>query len=207
MKILAPALSLVLLSQSAVFAYPQDGKVLLPDGTEFTVLLMEKLSSKTVTEGDPVNFRVADDVKVSGQTLIAKGTLVKGVVTSAVRSGRGGKGGKLGVRVLSVRAADGQKVALRAASGRGGGDKTGMVIALSFFVTPFFLLKKGHDAKMKAGTPLQVFTDEDKEIGLGGHTVSPDAAEREDAAETRKALEAQQRKRASKDWWKMGGDN
>ena len=60
-----------------------------------------------------------------------------------------GKGGKLGIRVESTTAVDGQKVRLRASKGGEGGDKVGTVIALSVFFGLFGLLKKGKNAKIK----------------------------------------------------------
>jgi hypothetical protein len=46
----------------------------LPDGTEFTVVTVDEITSKTAAEGDPLTFKVAEDVKVDGQTVIAKDT-------------------------------------------------------------------------------------------------------------------------------------
>jgi hypothetical protein len=97
--------------------------------------------------------------------VITKGTLAKGTVTSAVRSGRMGKGGKLGIRLESTNTVDRQRIKLRAAKGKKGGDNTASVIALTMLGSVFFLLKKGDDAKIKAGTHIQVFTDEEKTIG------------------------------------------
>ena len=45
-----------------------------------------------------------------------------------------------------------------------GDDKTGTVIALTVLVSPLFLLKHGKDAKIKAGTKIKVYTDEEKKI-------------------------------------------
>jgi len=92
--------------------------VTIPDGTELFVVTIDETSSKVATEGDPVNFRVAEDVVIDGRPVIAKGTLVKGTVVSAVRSGRMGKGGKLGVRIKSTYTVDRQLHKLRAAKGK-----------------------------------------------------------------------------------------
>ncbi|MCA1557607.1 MAG: hypothetical protein LC731_03595 [Acidobacteria bacterium] len=136
----------------------------LPDGTEFEAVLQEEISSGTATEGDPVNFKVDEDVKVNGKVVIAKDTLVKGTIANAQKAGRMGKGGKLGIRVESTTAVDGQKVRLRASKGNEGGDKVGTVIALSVFFGLFGLLKKGNNAKIKAGTKIKVYTDEAKAV-------------------------------------------
>ena len=143
----------------------QQPQTVIPDGTELTVVTVDDISSRDATEGDPVNFRVSKDVVIDGRVVIAKGTLAKGTVTSAVRSGRMGKGGKLGIRLESTNAVDRQRIKLRAAKGKKGDDNTASVIALTMLVSVFFLLKKGKDAKIKAGTEIQVFTDEEKMIG------------------------------------------
>lgn len=156
----AAALAVSPLSESV----SQASEVTLPDGTEFEILTTEEITSKTATEGDPLTFKVAEDVKVNGQVVIAKDTIVKGSVSNAEKSGRMGKSGKLGIRVESTTTVDSQKLRLRASKGKEGDDKTGTVIALSLLVSPLFLLKRGKDAKIKPGTKLKVYTDEEKKI-------------------------------------------
>lgn len=171
-KTIALTLALVLSAQSVAPAFARAGQqpaagsnvVTVPDGTELTVVTTEEISSKTATENDPVTFDVAEDVVVNGHTVIAKGTKVKGFISDAEKSGRMGKSGKLNVRIESTTAVDGQKIKLRASKSGKGGDKTGSVIALSLIVSPLFLLKKGKDAKIKSGTQIKVFTDEEKQI-------------------------------------------
>lgn len=138
--------------------------VTIPDGTEFIAVLEDEISSGTATEGDPVNFKVKEDVKIDGKVVIAKDTLVKGTIANAQKAGRMGKGGKLGIRVESTTAVDAQKVRLRASKGGEGGDKVGTVIALSVFFGLFGLLKKGKNAKIKKGTEIKVYTDEAKVV-------------------------------------------
>lgn len=145
-------------------AQKQMTDVTIPDGTEFTVVVDEEISSGSAIEGDPVNFKAKDDVTVGGKVVIAKDTLVKGTIVNAQKSGRMGKGGKLGIRVESTTAVDGQKVRLRASKGGEGGDKVGTVIALSVFFGLFGLLKKGKNAKIKKGTEIKVYTDEAKVV-------------------------------------------
>jgi translation elongation factor EF-Tu-like GTPase len=138
--------------------------VTIPDGTELIVLLDDEISSASATEGDPVNFKVKDDIKVDGKTVIARDTLVKGTIANAQKAGRMGKGGKLGIRVESTTTVDGQKLRLRASKGGEGGDKVGTVIALSVFFGLFGLLKKGKNAKIKKGTEIKTYTDEAKVV-------------------------------------------
>jgi hypothetical protein len=142
---------------------PTEGLV-IPDGTEFTVVTTEELSSKTATEGDPLTFKVDADVKINDQIVIAKDSLVKGTVASAKKSGFFGRGGNLGIRIESAMTVDNQKLKLRSAKGKQGDDKTGTTVALVVLFGPLGFLKKGKQAIIKPGTQIKVYTDEEKKV-------------------------------------------
>ena len=145
---------------------PAARTVVVPDGTEFTVVTTEELSSKTATEGDLITFKVDEDVKIDGHTVIAKDSVVKGTVANAKKSGFFGRGGNLSIRIESAMAVDNQKVKLRSAKGKSGDDKTGTTVALVVLFGPLGFLKKGKQAIIKAGTQVKVFTDEEKKIQI-----------------------------------------
>lgn len=138
--------------------------VVVADGTPLTVITLEEISSKTASEGDALTFKVADDVVVDGQVVIAKGTIAKGTVSEVEKSGRMGKGGKLGIRLDQTSTVDNQTIKLRASKGKEGDDKTGTVIALTLFLSPLFLLKRGSNAKVKPGTKINAYTDEERRV-------------------------------------------
>jgi hypothetical protein len=173
-KAFALSLTVVLLTQAALPVLartPQDSKpptteLVLPDGTEFDVETTEEISSKTATEGDPLSFKVVEDLKVNGQVVVAAGTLVKGVISNAKKAGMMGKGGQLGIRVESTTTVDGQRLKLRSSKGKEGDDKTGTTVALVVLFGPLGFLKHGKNAKIKSGTHIKVYTDEEKKIGI-----------------------------------------
>ena len=140
----------------------------IPDGTEFTVVTIDEISSKTAAEGDPLTFKVAQDVTIDGQVVIAKGTLVKGVVAQAKKAGMMGRGGSLGIRVESATTVDNQKLKLRSTKGKEGDDKTGTTVALVVLFGPLGFLKKGKNAVIKPGTEIKVYTDEEKKVAVKG---------------------------------------
>ncbi len=142
----------------------QETSVVIPDGTEFSVVTTDEISSKTAAEGDPLNFTVNEDVTVDGRVVIAKGSMVKGVVSNASKSGRMGKAGQLSIRVESAMTVDNQKIKLRASKGKEGDDKTGTTVALVVLFGPLGFLKKGKNAKIKEGTVIKVYTDEAKTV-------------------------------------------
>ena len=145
----------------------EDVKV-IPDGTEFTVVTIDEISSKTAAEGDPLTFKVAEDLKIDGQVVIAKGSLVKGTVAQAKKAGMMGRGGTLGIRVESTTTVDSQKLKLRSTKGKEGDDKTGTTVALVVLFGPLGFLKKGKNAVIKPGTEIKVYTDEEKKVALKG---------------------------------------
>ncbi len=158
------SLSLASWSFAATPLSDPDKTVVIPDGTEIVAVTTETISSKTAHEDDPISFKVDEDVIVDGVVVIAKGTLVKGIVTNAKKSGYLGRGGQLNVRVESTTTVDGQKLKVRASRGREGSDKTGTTVALVVLFGPLGFLKKGKNAEIKEGTRLRVFTDEEKTV-------------------------------------------
>ena len=138
----------------------------IPDGTEFAVVTIDEITSKTAAEGDPLTFKVAQDVVIDGQVVIAKDSLVKGVIATAKKAGMMGRGGSLGIRVESVTTVDNQRLKLRSTKGKEGDDKTGTTVALVVLFGPLGFLKKGKNAVIKPGTEIKVYTDEEKKVAL-----------------------------------------
>jgi hypothetical protein len=166
-KLSSFALLVCLTVTSSMFAFagstgPQ--KVVIPDGTEISAIFTETISSKTANEDDPITFKVDEDVVINGNVVIAKGSIIKGIVSRAKKSGFFGKGGELNVRLESGVTVDGQKIKVRASKGKEGGDKTGTTVALVVLFGPLGFLKKGKNAEIKEGTKIKVFTDEEKTV-------------------------------------------
>ena len=158
-----PTLAAMAVSRNQDPAKPANVKI-LPDGTEFTVVTTDEINSKTASEGDPLTFKVLEDVKIDGQVVIARDTLVKGVVANAKKAGMMGKGGSLGIRVESTTTVDSQRLKLRSSKGKEGDDKTGTTVALVVLFGPLGFLKHGKNAKIKPGTEIKVYTDEEKKV-------------------------------------------
>ena len=147
---------------------PAENLKVIPDGMEFTVVTVDEISSKTAAEGDPLMFKVAEDVKIDGHVVIAKDSLVKGSVAQAKKAGMMGRGGSLGIRVESAMTVDSQKLKLRSTKGKEGDDKTGTTVALVVLFGPLGFLKKGKNAVIKPGTEIKVYVDEEKKVAIKG---------------------------------------
>lgn len=167
LSIVSPNITAGFSKQDPQHSPPADAKT-IPDGTEFTVVTIEEITSKTAAEGDPINFKVAEDVKIDGVVVIAKDTLVKGSVAQAKKAGMMGRGGSLGIRVESSTTVDNQKIKLRSTKGKEGDDKTGTTVALVVLFGPLGFLKKGKNAVIKPGTQIKVYTDEEKKVAIKG---------------------------------------
>lgn len=173
-RIISPTLILAIccLFAPAALARTQDPQVgiILTEGTPINVITAQEITSKAAKPNDPVKFTVNEDLVINGQVVVRKGTEAIGSVINAEKGGYLGKSGKLGVQVESTQTVDGQPVKLRAAKGREGDDKTMSTAVLSAIV-PFFLLQKGGDAKITAGTAVTVYTAEEKHFRVDGSTL------------------------------------
>jgi hypothetical protein len=151
----------------------------LPDGTRIAVRTMERLSSATLKDSDPVAFAVLEDVVVDGEVVIKQGTTVRGTIVDAEAKRRMGRAGKLQYTVNETRAVDRSVVRLRAVQERKGDSNvtstTVTTVAVGVFVpvaAPFFLLRKGHDIVVPEGTRIDTFVDGDHLIGPEGETAT-----------------------------------
>ncbi len=163
----APTLATHLSTIKSIF---QGGDVfVVPDGTEVLVVTVGEVSGKTVTEGDRVTLRVDEDVVLNGQVVIVKGTLAKGRIWSAEKSATVNKGGKLGIRIDLTTTVDGQTIGLRAAQGKEAINSSGAMSAAPFGSVGF--LKKGKSDKIKDGTKIKAYIDEDKRVRIKGGVI------------------------------------
>jgi hypothetical protein len=147
-------------SAQTMAAKEPGGKIVLKEGSDVKLKFAQELSSKTASEGDTVNFVLAEDLKV-GDVVVAKaGDKAVGTVSNAKKAGMMGKGGELSVRLEHLKAGD-TKVRLRGSKGKAGDDKTGQAVALTVLFGPIGLIKHGKDIVVKEGTPLNAYVDED----------------------------------------------
>ena len=82
-------------------------KVTIKAGTIVPLLSVKQVKAADVEDGQAVDFRVAQDVKVNDICAIPQGTLVKGKVLEARKSTVGGTKGKLVISINSLTLPDG----------------------------------------------------------------------------------------------------
>lgn len=140
--------------------------VTLKAGTIIPMELVSTLNSSSVQSGQMVDFRVLNDIKVNGKTVIAVGSIAQGQITRAKKSGLMGSEGELTVAIKSVKAVDGTTVYL---SGSNLSDEGGSKLAVSIVLTIlclFGFLIKGGKAEIPAGTQVQGTVTSNVEINL-----------------------------------------
>lgn len=142
------ALGVILLAIAApAVAAPADRQVTIMAGTPISLETAVELTSNNVVMGSLVRFRVADDVRVDGVVVIAKGTEATGQVIDARERGAMGMSGKLTIRPLFLRAGQ-QIVRLSGSVDRKMGTSAGEVAQFAF--NPMFFT--GRNAVIPAGT-------------------------------------------------------
>jgi hypothetical protein len=146
------------------FAYaadepPATSKVSLKEGTEIKLRFADDLSSKTASEGDPVNLILDEDIKIGNVVVAKSGCKAVGTITNAKKAGMMGKAGELNMRLEHLTVGD-DKVRLRGSKGKEGQGKEGTAVALTVLFGPIGLIKHGKNVEVKAGTPLTAYVDD-----------------------------------------------
>ena len=156
------------LATAASVVKPIHQDLVLAEGTPIKVIVTSEISSKDAKPNDPVSFTVTEDISISGTVVLRLGTAAVGSVVNAEKRGYLGKSGKLAIQVESTQTVDGTPLKLRAARGNEGEDG----LTTLNFISPFFLFKKGGDAKIEAGTPLTVYVATAKRFRTEGSTLT-----------------------------------
>ena len=145
--------------------------VTIPDGTEIEIQLKNTLSGQEAKVGNIVDFEIVRDVQVKGVTVFSRDALARARITTAKKSGRWGKAGKLEWAMQDVQALDGNRIPARFIKRELGDSKGGTVavaaVATGVFLGPFGLLwglKKGRPAVIPAGNRYIVFVHGDTKV-------------------------------------------
>lgn len=128
--------------------------VSLPAGTNVLLVLQHHLNSGYTPAGTPVYFRVADDVLVGDQVLIAKNSLVVGQMAQASERGMVGRSGTMLVSVDSVPGVDGTRVSVDADLSKQGRSRGAATVGWTIFWGIPGLITKGVNPYMEKGDVL-----------------------------------------------------
>ena len=141
-------------------------KIILTEGTEIEIKLIEELDSKNARLGDPVRLKVNEDIYCNNILIIRQGTKVKASGTVAEKRGMLGKAGKVDFSLNSIATINNREIPVRAVKSNEGKNRQVGVIAGTLLLTPLFLLMKGKDIKIEAGKIFTAFVDDDIELEI-----------------------------------------
>ena len=111
-KTIALFLAFVVLFSSHASASNVGNIVVLKSGTSVNLELMSTINANKVKTGEVVDFRVVNDVKVDGKTVISAGSIAQGQIVRAKKNGLLGSEGELEIAVKSIKAVDGTNIYL-----------------------------------------------------------------------------------------------
>ncbi len=137
-----------------------DGKYQLHEGDDVNLQFAQDLSSKTASEGDPIELTLAEDLKVGNIVVAKAGAKAFGEVTKASKSGMMGKAGDLSIRLDYLKVGD-IKVKLRGSKGKEGESGTTSAVVLTVLFGPIGLIKHGKNVEIKTGQALHAYLGED----------------------------------------------
>jgi hypothetical protein len=136
----------------------------LPADTAIHLATSGQVSSKTAKVGDRVGFIVREPVVVGGTTIIPAGSPAAGEVTRVRDNGLLGRSGKLEISVSYVNAVGGLQIPVKGNSGRKGASGVPAVVGAAIVFLPLGIFMKGREARIKEGTPVDVYVAKDVQL-------------------------------------------
>lgn len=144
-------------------------RIKIPAGTPVIVKSVDTLNSGTLISGTEVSFKTIKDVKLDDRLLIKAGADVQARVTYAKKKGMVGEPGVIQISDFTVNAVDGTDVPLRSNIFVSGEDKSDLSLVLGVILCFPFLIMKGHNAELPAGTVKTLFTNIDVTVDSNIH--------------------------------------
>ena len=145
---------------------PKEREIVLRDGTEINLRLLESVSSATARVDDRVAFEAVEDVLVDEVIVIKKGARGSGRVTEAKPKKSFGRSGKLDFSIDYVRAVDGQNIPLRYTRVEKADDNYGKAGVVAILVGPFAFFVRGKDVEVRSGREFSIYIHRDRTIKL-----------------------------------------
>lgn len=138
------------------------GKSTLKAHTPVVIRAVDTITTGEIVSGGTVNFSVVSDVKdVNGNILVKSGAPVTAQISFTRSKGMIGRSGEVTVSDFSTIAVDGSYIPLSGSVSARPNDKMTMSIVLSVLICPLFLLMKGQEAVVPAGTQKTAYTVND----------------------------------------------
>lgn len=156
-----------------VIANAQPGNIVRA-GAPIALKMSEPLTTegKKLRVGQRFQLEVAEAVMLNGQVVIPAGSPATGEVIDVRNKGMWGKSGRIGARVLYVRA-NGRQIRLTGSLDDKGVTGTAGVVAAVALIPVAGFFTTGTSARVPLGAPVNAFLDEDVTVEFAPTTVSP----------------------------------
>jgi hypothetical protein len=150
-------------AQNALPAIP--AVVLLKEGTEVRLKLAQEITGRAAVVGEPVEFLLAEDLRVGDAVVVREGARVLGSVMEGKASEKKrGQPKSLRIRVDFLKAGD-SKIPLRGEQAAvGKRDQNAMITGTVILGVPGLLLTMGKKYQIPAGTPVTAYVNQDVEL-------------------------------------------
>ena len=147
----------ILASFLFVFCVNAQNTVTIKAGTVVPLQSVKQIKAADVNEGEIVDFRVINDVKVNNSVAIPKGTIAKGVVNEAKKSSLAGTKGRLVINISNIILPSGEIIYLSNTTARiYGKNRTPLAVVTGLFLWPCIFIP-GTKAVMPEGYEIQAF--------------------------------------------------
>jgi Periplasmic protease len=134
--------------------------IVIKEGTEVLLKVIDRLKSGAVQQGSIIRFLVERAVTdEDGVILIQDDAFAYGTVITSTKAGMMGTSGKLEITVDYVDSFNGMKIPLRSTQEVDGASSTGAVVAGFLFVSMLSVFFRGDNAVVESGTIFSAYVD------------------------------------------------
>lgn len=144
---------------------PKD-HVYISTKTKLQVELTKALDSKNAHVGDPVKFKLLDNIIINDVVVIPAGTLANGSVTKARSAGGLGRNGKLEFSIDSIDTINNVQVPLTYSSSKSGQSDGGAVAVFAAVSIIGGLFMKGTNVQCAEGTKIEAVVANDTDLNV-----------------------------------------
>ncbi len=150
----------------SVTAFAQQ-KVTIKAGTAIPMQSVNTLKGGECFVGQTVEFRVIQDIKADGITVVPSGTITKGTAFEAQKSTIAGTKGRLGIRISNLILPSGDVIYLTDSEARVfGQNRTPLAVITALFVWPLIFIP-GTAAVMPQGYQIDAIVASNTTVAVG----------------------------------------
>jgi len=154
-----------ILRAPVVSKIPKD-HVYIPAKTKIQLELTKTLDSHDAHTGDPVQFKLLDNLIINDVIVIPVGTLASGSITKARSAGGMGRSGKLEFSIDSIDTINNVQVPLAYSSSKSGQSDGGAVAVFAAVSIIGGLFMKGTNVKCVEGTTVDAVVADDTDLNV-----------------------------------------